>query len=54
MSLHEREAAMYRGELTQYQCFAWAQRRPEEVPRLHGEFWFIAAATPEVAERSRR
>ncbi len=50
MTVDERQAAMYRGDLTQYQCFAWAQRRPYEVPRLNGEVCFIAAWTPEAVE----
>ena len=51
MSRDEREQAMYRGALTLRQCCEWASRRPQEVPKLHGEFWFIAITTPEVADR---
>jgi|AntDryMetagUQ889_1029465.scaffolds.fasta_scaffold12369_3 hypothetical protein len=50
----ERVAAMYAGELTQRQCFAWARRAPADVPLLEGEFWFIAITTPEVCEASER
>ena len=50
MAPDEREQAMYRRELTLTQCCDWAARRPEEVPLLNGEFWFIAITTPEVAD----
>ena len=50
MTAAEREAAMWRGELTWDQCAAWARRAPEEIPLINGEFAFIAAKTPEVAE----
>jgi hypothetical protein len=52
MSPAERVAAMYRGDLTLYQCLAWAARRPEQVPTLNGESWFIAIQTPDVADRN--
>jgi len=42
MSADERSAAMYRGELSFDQLAHWASQRPGEVPRLNGEFWFIA------------
>src|SRR4029077_6004718 len=50
MTPAERRASMYRRELTQRQLYAWAGARPDEVPLLEGEFWFIAERTPEVAE----
>ena len=50
MTAAERVAAMYRGDLTLFQCMAWAARYPDEVPTLNGEWWFIAIRTPEVAE----
>jgi hypothetical protein len=50
MSAAEREAAMWRGELTNAQLWEWARRRPDEVPLINGEWAFIAALTPEVAE----
>jgi hypothetical protein len=28
----------------------WARRRPNEVPTINGEWAFIAASTPEVAD----
>lgn len=49
-SAAERVAAMYRGELSLFQCLQWASRRPKEVPLLNGEFAFIAIRTPEVAD----
>lgn len=50
MTAEEREQAMYRRELTLTQCCEWASLRPDEVPLLNGEFWFIAITTPEVAD----
>ena len=50
MTAEQREQAMYRRELTLTQCCEWASRRPDEVPLLNGEFWFIAITTPEVAD----
>jgi predicted lysophospholipase L1 biosynthesis ABC-type transport system permease subunit len=54
MSHGERVAAMYRGDLSLFQCLAWAARYPEQVPLLNGEWWFIAARMPEVAEAHER
>ncbi len=50
MTVEQRIAAMRRGELTMTQLFAWASRCPDQVPLIDGEFEFIAAFTPEVAE----
>jgi len=50
MSAEERVAAMWRGELTWGQLFEWARVAKHEVPLIDGEFAFIAAYTPEVAE----
>ena len=50
MSPAEREAAMRRGELTGFQLLEWARRAPDEVPRINGEWAFIAASTPEIAD----
>jgi hypothetical protein len=50
MSGAERVAAMYRGDLSLFQCCEWASRYPEEVPKINNEFAFIAIRTPEVAE----
>lgn len=54
MTPAEREAAMWRGDLSWTQLFAWAQRAPDEVPLINGEFAFIAAKTPEAAEADDR
>jgi hypothetical protein len=50
MTVSERIAAMRNGELSLEQCAAWAARYPEQVPLLNGEFEYLAAFTPEVAE----
>lgn len=50
MSAAERVEHLLSGEMTWDQCWEWARRRPAEVPTLNGEFLFIAAHTPEVAE----
>lgn len=54
MTPAERQAAMWQGELTQAQLYEWAKRAREEVPLIDGEFAFIAAQTPEVAELEER
>lgn len=43
-------AAMRRGELSLRQLCEWSARGPHEVPRVNGEFEFIAALTPEAAD----
>ena len=50
MSAAERIAAMRRGELTYEQLAAWSARYPDQIPRVHGEFEWIAAKIPEVCE----
>lgn len=50
MSQRQRRTAMWRGELTWGQLCEWAKRTAQEVPLIDGEFAFIAAYTPEVAE----
>lgn len=50
MTVEQRIAAMRRGELTMTQLFRWASRYPEQVPTIDGEFEFVAAFTPEIAE----
>jgi len=50
MSAAERIAAMRRGELTYEQLAAWSARYPDQVPRVHGEFEWIASKLPEVCE----
>jgi hypothetical protein len=46
----EREAAMWRRELTSEQLREWASRAPREVPRIGREFTFIVMTTPEWCE----
>jgi hypothetical protein len=53
LSAAEREVAMRRGELTWGQLCEWAQKESAEVPLIDGEWTFIAAFTPEVAEAKR-
>ncbi len=50
LSASEREAAMYRGDLSLFQCLEWAARRPHEVPLINNEFAFMAIRTPEIAD----
>lgn len=50
LSAAERLATYRRGELSFAECLRWGAQRPEEPPRLHGEFAYIAVLTPEVAE----
>lgn len=50
MTATERVAAMRRGALSLEQCAAWAARCPEEVPRVNGEYEYLAVFTPEVCE----
>jgi hypothetical protein len=39
----ERLAAARRGQFTLGEMLRWAARRPQEVPLVDGEFFFIAA-----------
>ena len=50
MTAAQREAAMWRGELTFAQLREWYARAPHEVPLLGGELPWIAILTPEWAE----
>jgi hypothetical protein len=50
MTASERITAMRKGKLSLEQCAAWAARYPEQVPLINGEFEYLAAFTPEVAE----
>ncbi|HEY5194674.1 MAG TPA: hypothetical protein VIJ39_12495 [Solirubrobacteraceae bacterium] len=50
MTAKERVSAMRRGELTWGQLCEWAIKARHEVPLINGEYEFIAAYTPEVAE----
>jgi hypothetical protein len=51
MTAAQRVAAMHNGELSWSQLCEWAKHAPHEVPLINGEFAFIAADTPEVADR---
>jgi hypothetical protein len=48
MSAAERVAAMRAGTLSRHQLFAWAARRPGEVPIVNGEFAFIAMSMADL------
>jgi len=50
MSPQERSAAAHRGELSLGEMCRWAARCPSEVELVNGEFFFLAAFTPELAE----
>lgn len=57
MTATQRVAAMRAGDLTYRELAHWSAVRPDEVPRLStgsgaggGEFEWIAAFTPEIAE----
>lgn len=50
MSSEQRVDAMWRGELTLYQCTKWSGQRPDEVPTLGGEFAYLMVHTPEWAD----
>jgi hypothetical protein len=50
MTVRERVVAMRNGELSLELCAAWAERYPEQVPLINGEFEYLAAFTPEVCE----
>ena len=50
MTPKQRLTAYRAGRLTNRQVSAWAARRPREVPKVNGEFGFIAMLMPEVAE----
>lgn len=47
MTREERVGAMWRGELSDAECLAWARRAPREVPLIGHEFAFIIMRTPE-------
>lgn len=51
MTPAQRQAAMWRGELSGYQLFEWAGRKPSEVPLIDGEFAFITWNTVEFRDR---
>jgi hypothetical protein len=50
MSRQQRLAAAQRGELTLGEMLRWAARRPNEVPLVDGEFFFITAVSADTHE----
>jgi hypothetical protein len=54
MSPDERRAAMCARRLSLRLCLHWASHAPHEVPRLNGDWWFIAIDTPEAADTDRQ
>jgi hypothetical protein len=60
LSAEERLVAMRTGRLTYRELCYWSATRPDEVPRITtgdsagGEFEWIAALTPEIAEARER
>lgn len=50
MSPQQRSAAARRGELRLGEMCRWAARHPREVDIVNGEFFFLAALEPELAE----
>ena len=55
LSPAERVAAAQRGQFTLGEMLRWASRAPAgEVPLVDGEFFFIAALSPDVDEDSPR
>jgi hypothetical protein len=46
----QREAAMWRRELSLLQLTEWSRRAPHEVPTINGEFAYIVVRTPEWLE----
>jgi hypothetical protein len=46
----QREAAMWRRELSLLQLTEWSRRAPHEVPTINGEFAYIVIRTPEWLE----
>lgn len=50
MTRDERVHAMRAGRFSLRLCLHWANHAPREVPLLNGEWEFIAANTPEIAD----
>jgi hypothetical protein len=50
MSPQERSTAAHRGEFSLGEMCRWAARCPCEVEIVNGEFFFLAALEPELAE----
>ena len=54
MSAEERIAAMWDGRLTLHQLTQWSSRRPDEVPKIGGEFAYIVMSTADWIEARER
>lgn len=54
MSREERESAMWGGRLSEVQLLKWSRKRPDEVPKLGGEFAWIVMTPPDWAEAKDR
>ena len=50
MSSHQRIAAAQRGEFTLGEMLRWASRRPNEVPIIDGDFFFLSAYLADCVE----
>ena len=50
LSPAERVAAARRGQLTLGEMLCWASRRPDEVPCVDGDFFFITALSADADE----
>jgi hypothetical protein len=48
LSRSERVAAAQRGQFTLGEMLRWASRRPDEVPLLDGNFFFITALSADA------
>ena len=50
MSLDERIAAMWAGQLSHGPLLEWTHARPDQIPSLGGEFAWLVMFTPEWAD----
>jgi hypothetical protein len=50
LSRSERVAAAQRGQFTLGEMLRWASRRPDEVPLVDGDFFFITALSADADE----
>jgi hypothetical protein len=50
LSRSERAAAAQRGQFTLGEMLRWASRRPDEVPLVDGDFFFIIALSADAEE----
>jgi hypothetical protein len=54
MSLDQRIAAMWAGQLSHGQLLEWTHRRPDQIPSLGGELAWLVMFTPEWADAADR